>query len=160
MTSTGENPSLGREVVTFQIGPQEFCISIGDVREIRGWAPVTTLPHAPDFVLGVMNLRGAVVPIYDLSARLGLGPNAPGPRHVVIITALGDRLAGLLVSAVSRMQEVENADIQPFPSLGPAIGSGFVAGLIPTEVGLLRLLDLAQVLPEPPLAALQPGAAA
>lgn len=149
MTATAENLPPGREVVSFLVGGQEFCIDIGQVREIRGWAPVTTLPHAQDFVLGVMNLRGAVVPTYDLSARLGLGPNPPGPRHVVIIVALGDRLAGLLVSAVSRMQEVEDGAIQPFPQIGQPEGGRFVAGLIPTDEGMLRLIDLEQLLPKP-----------
>ena len=149
MMAIAENLPPGREVVSFLVGGQEFCISIADVREIRGWAPITTLPHAQDFVLGVMNLRGAVVPIYDLSARLGLGPNPPGPRHVVIIAALGDRLAGLLVSAVSRMQEIDEGALQPLPLFGQAGDNGFVAGLIPTEGGMLRLLDLTQVVPAP-----------
>jgi len=149
MTALAETPKIGKEVVTFHAGSQEFCIDIQDIREIRGWTPITSLPHAPDYILGVMNLRGSVVPIFDLSARLGLGPTIPGPRHVVIIIAANGKVAGLLVSAVSRMQEVKSDVIQAFPTLGQGASSSFVIGLIPTENGMLRLLDLAQVMPSP-----------
>ena len=69
-----------REMVTFCIGEQDFCMDIMTVREIRGWTEATVLPRAPDYVLGVINLRGAVVPIIDLSSRLGLAPLEPFDR--------------------------------------------------------------------------------
>ena len=71
-TDTGE----GGELIAFNIGAQEFCVSTTAVREIRGWTPATALPHAPAFVLGVVNLRGAVLPIVDLAMRLGFPPTA------------------------------------------------------------------------------------
>lgn len=68
-----------RELISFRVGAQEFCVDIMVVREIRGWTPATPLPHAPAYMRGVVNLRGAVLPIVDLSERLGLG--LPSPRR-------------------------------------------------------------------------------
>ena len=70
-------PDDERELVTFRVGEQDFCIDIIYVREIRSWTPATVLPHAPDYVLGVINLRGAIVPIVDLARRLGLSSLLP-----------------------------------------------------------------------------------
>src|SRR6516162_5660498 len=73
MTDIAQNAIDRRELISFRIGEQEFCVDIMSVREIRGWTAATPLPKSPDFVRGVINLRGAVLPIIDLSARLGLG---------------------------------------------------------------------------------------
>ena len=91
---------LSRELLSFRAGAQEFCIDIMAVREIRGWTPATPLPHAPGYVRGVVNLRGAVLPIIDLAERIGLGRAEPTPQHVIIVTQVGTQLVGLLVSAV------------------------------------------------------------
>ena len=91
------------ELISFRIGEQEFCLDIMAVREIRGGAATTPLPHSPDFVLGVINLRGAVLPIIDLKARLGLGKGETTERSVVIVVRIGSRLVGLLVDAVSEI---------------------------------------------------------
>ena len=76
-----------RELIAFRIGDQEFCVDIMSVREIRGWAPATPLPRTPSFVKGVINLRGAVLPIIDLGARLGLKTSEPTARHVIMMDA-------------------------------------------------------------------------
>ena len=74
------------ELIAFRIAEQDFCFNIMAVREIRGWTPATIIPHAPDYVRGVINLRGAVVPIVDLAARLSLDVPEPTSRNVIIIT--------------------------------------------------------------------------
>ena len=112
-----------RELVTFRIGEQDFCMDIMLVREIRGWTEATVLPHAPGYILGVINLRGAVVPIVDLASRLGLEGLKPGPRHVIIIVAHGARLSGFLVSAVSDILSVTHSEIQSMPQLTDASAS-------------------------------------
>ena len=94
---------LASELISFRIGAQEFCVDIMAVREIRGWTPATPLPQAPSYVRGVINLRGAVLPIVDLSARLGLGDTEPSVRNVIIVVRIGTRLVGLLVDAVSEI---------------------------------------------------------
>ena len=89
------------EFVTLVAGGQSFCIEITQIREIRRWSPVTLLPHSPPYVLGVINLRGAVIPILDLAAKLGFPPIEPTERHVIIISALEDLIVGLQFESVS-----------------------------------------------------------
>src|SRR5579872_4111430 len=103
MTQTTPNAAAGglRELISFRIGAQEFCVDIMAVREIRGWTAATALPQAPAFVRGVINLRGAVLPIVDLGARLGLGVADPTARHVIIVAQVQNQIVGLLVDAVS-----------------------------------------------------------
>ena len=88
MTEAQRTVSRPRELIAFRIGEQEFCVDIMAVREIRGWTPATPLPHAPSFVRGVINLRGAVLPIIDLGARgSACAPTEPTARHVIIVVA-------------------------------------------------------------------------
>jgi len=82
--------SSGSEFVTFIIGEQEYCIDIMSLREIRGWTPATALPDSPDYVKGVINLRGSVLPIIDLAKRLDLMSAEPSERSVVMITQIGE----------------------------------------------------------------------
>src|SRR4051794_8508281 len=85
---------VGRELISCRIGAQEFCVDIMEVRENRGWPPATALPQAPVFVRGVINLRGAVLPIVDLGARLGLGTADPTARHVIIVAQVQKQIVG------------------------------------------------------------------
>ena len=93
-------PSALLEVVTLTVAGHAFCIDIFAVREIRGWVEATPLPQAPDYVLGVINLRGTVMPVLDLSARLGLGATAITGRHVTVVVQRVDDLVGLVVDEV------------------------------------------------------------
>nr|WP_152455940.1 chemotaxis protein CheW [Roseivivax sp. THAF40] len=127
-----------RELVTFRIGEQDFSMDIMLVREIRGWSEATVLPYAPRYVLGVINLRGAVVPIIDLAARLGLPPTEPGPRHVIIIVVDGTRLTGFLVSAVSDILSVGAGEVQSVPTLND-MNASFLSGVITSKSRLLRI---------------------
>src|SRR5258708_23426624 len=88
--------AAAREMVTFLIGSQEFCIDVMVVREIRVWAPATPVAHAPGFVCGVINLRGTVLPIIDFAARLGLPPTEPTTRHAILVVQIKDQTIGLL----------------------------------------------------------------
>jgi purine-binding chemotaxis protein CheW len=145
-------PGLTSELIAFRLAGQDFGFEIMAVREIRGWTPATTLPHAPPYVRGVINLRGAVVPIVDLAARLGLEVPAPTPRNVVIITQLEGPLVGLLVDAVSDILSVAASEVQPPPELAAA-GAEMLTGIITREDRMIRLLRLPAVLPprpEPP----------
>ena len=135
------------EFVTLVAGSQNFCIEITQIREIRRWAPVTLLPHAPAYVLGVINLRGAVIPIIDLAAKLGFGPITPTARHVIIITALGDRTVGLLVDSVSEILSVQRDDVRDPPELREDETTRCILGIIPMEDDMSRVIDLASVMP-------------
>ncbi len=135
------------ELVAFRIGQQEFAIDIASVREIRGWTPETTLPHAPGFVRGVINLRGTVLPILDLASRLGLGSADPTARHVIIIVQVGTQTMGLLVDAVSDIQSVEDENIQPMPEIGAEIARQFVRGVLAVDGRMIVVVALDEVLP-------------
>jgi purine-binding chemotaxis protein CheW len=136
-----------REIVSFRVAQQDFCIDIGSVREIRGWTPTTVLPHAPEYITGVMNLRGAVLPVVDLSARLGLGPTEPSPRHVIIIAMIDGNTVGLLVDAVSDILTVASDEIKPTPDVAAGPAKALVEGVLAVEDRLIRLIDLDRVLP-------------
>ena len=108
--------NAAREYITFRIGDQFYCIDIMSVREIRGWTPATTLPRAPGYVRGVINLRGVVLPIIDLADRLGFPPTEPTARHVIIVAQTGKHVVGLLVDAVSDIINMPADKVQPTPS--------------------------------------------
>ncbi len=137
-----------RELVTFCVVEQDFCIDIMLVREIRGWSPATVLPHSPEFVLGVINLRGSVVPIVDLSSRLGLSSSDPNDRHVIVIAVVGSQTVGFLVSAVSDIIGVNISEIQPTPEVVSDETRAFVEGVIVNDDRLLRIIDIESVLPK------------
>ena len=147
MTQT--NPTAGglRELISFRIGAQEFCVDIMAVREIRGWTAATALPQSPSFVRGVINLRGAVLPIVDLGARLGLAPTSdPSARHVIMVINQGARTLGLLVDAVSDIIEVTEDMVQPTPDVACDQVKAFVKGLFAIEGRMVSLITLDRVL--------------
>lgn len=135
------------ELVAFRIGTQEYCVDIMAVREIRGWTPATILPHAPEFVMGVINLRGTVLPVIDLSARLRLGRTEPTPRHVNIVVRIEDQVVGLLVDGVSDILTLDAEQIKPAPEVGSTATRQFVKGVFAVEDRMISLIELTEVLP-------------
>ncbi len=141
------------EAIAFKLADQDFCIDIGLVREIRGWSPTTVLPHAPHYVRGVINLRGAVVTVVDLSARLGFGLSKPTHRHVVIIAMHEGRIVGLLADLVSDIVTISDETIQAVPDIASDPAHEFISGMITFDDGrILRKIDLKQLLPNAPQA--------
>jgi purine-binding chemotaxis protein CheW len=138
-----------RELIAFRIREQEFCVDIMAVREIRGWAPVTPLPHSPMFLRGVLNLRGAVLPIVDLAARLGLPASDPTARHVIIVAQVNGQVIGLLVDAVSDILTISDDAIQPPPEVASGRVRNFVQGLLAIEGRMVSFISLDRVLPRP-----------
>ncbi|MDO9637807.1 MAG: chemotaxis protein CheW [Pseudotabrizicola sp.] len=136
-----------RELVAFRTAGQDFCIDILSVREIRGWSRPALLPHAPSYVQGVINLRGAVVPILDLARRLGLEPIEDKDRNVIIVAAIQNRIVGLLVEAVTDILGVPASGIQPTPDLASEATRSMLRGVVVQDSRLIRLLDVAQLLP-------------
>ena len=136
-----------RELVAFRTAGQDFCIDILSVREIRGWSRPALLPHAPTYVQGVINLRGAVVPILDLARRLGLEPIEDKDRNVIIVAAIQNRIVGLLVEAVTDILGVPASGIQPTPDLASEATRSMLRGVVVQDSRLIRLLDVAQLLP-------------
>jgi purine-binding chemotaxis protein CheW len=143
MTDHAE-PAL--ELISFCIGEQEFCIDVKTVREIRGWTPATPIPHAPSFLKGVINLRGAIMPVIDLRNRLGLGVTIPETRHVIVVVECQDRLAGILVDAVSETFTVSRDHLRPTPDLG-ADELRFIQAIISLDSRLITYLKMDDVFP-------------
>ncbi|MCY0149575.1 chemotaxis protein CheW [Hoeflea sp. G2-23] len=135
-----ESDSL--RIISFHLGAQVFCVNIMSVREIRGWAPATTLPHTPPHVLGVINLRGSVIPVIDMAIRLGLPPIKPTERSAIIVTAIAGKLVGLLVENVSDMITVSTAELQPAPDVLPAAERALTKAIIPVDTQMICYLDL------------------
>ena len=135
------------EVVAFRIGGQDYCFDLTSVREIRGWTETTKLPHTQPYVQGVINLRGAVVPVIDLGERLGLPPTAPGPRHVVIIAVVGKQTVGLLADVVSDILTARESDLHAVPDVIDETVRNFIAGVLVLEGRMIRKLNLARLLP-------------
>lgn len=148
MSEPTTQAGVGRELISFRIGAQEFCVDIMEVREIRGWTPATALPQAPAFVRGVINLRGAVLPIVDLGARLGLGAADPTARHVIIVAQVQKQVVGLLVDAVSDILTVSDDMIQPTPDVASEMVRNFVRGLLAIDGRMVSFISLDRVLPE------------
>lgn len=141
--STASTP---RQVLTYQLGGETYGVDILRVQEIRGWTPVTRLPQTPPYILGVLNLRGSIVPILDLRVRFGLEKAEFTPLTVIIVlsmkTAQGRREFGLVVDCVSEVVEVEPAHLKETPSVGNKATEEFIQGLATVSERMLILLDV------------------
>ncbi|WP_157017976.1 chemotaxis protein CheW [Mesorhizobium xinjiangense] len=147
MTHVNEHDTASsNELIAFRLGGQEFCVDIMSVRDIRGWTPTTPLPHSPDYVKGVINLRGSVLPVIDLAARLGFSSTEPTARHVIIVTQVGTQSVGLLVDAVSDILTITDDKIQPTPDVASALARCFMKGVLAVEGRMISLIGLDSVL--------------
>jgi purine-binding chemotaxis protein CheW len=135
------------EFLSFRIGDGEYSVDIMSVREIRGWTRTTSLPHAPAFIRGVINLRGTVLPVVDLAMRLGLDETEPEDRNVIIVVDVAARVMGLRVDAVSDILSFSKDQLQPPPDMAGSGQATFVKALTILDDRMVRLLDLEAVLP-------------
>jgi purine-binding chemotaxis protein CheW len=136
------------ELLAFRVADHEFSVDIMKVREIRGWSPATSLQHAPDYVCGVINLRGVVLPVIDLSSRLGMSSTQPTARNVIIVMQVQNRTLGILVDAVSDILTLNRADIIPPPDLADYKGPSFIIGLTIVGDRIVQIVDLSEILPD------------
>ena len=137
-----------RELITFQIGQGEFCVDIMAVREIRGWTKATPLPYSPSYVCGVINLRGAVLSVIDLSARFGFPATEPTPRHVIIVVQIARQVTGLLVDAVTGILAVDPASILATPDIASEVAPNFIDGVLAIEDRMINLIGLDHIMPQ------------
>lgn len=145
-----EANSGSSQYLTFMLAGEEYGVEILKVQEIKGWDSVTPIPNTPDHMLGVLNLRGAIVPILDLRKRFSLDDVDFGPTTVVIVVKMQDedqsRTVGLVVDAVAEVYRLENDSIQPPPEMGIAIHTDFVRGLATVDNEMVILLDVDQLI--------------
>jgi purine-binding chemotaxis protein CheW len=138
----GREGEDGRQFLTFDLGGQEYGVGILTVQEIRGWSSVTAIPHSPKWLLGVINLRGVVVPIVDLRIRFNLDRADFNESTVVIILNLVDRVVGVVVDAVSDVITLNSAQIKPAPALGSNSDTSHIIGFGTLDERMRILLDV------------------
>ena len=149
ISQNGQNHTGGmKELISFRIGAQEFCVDIMAIREIRGWTAATALPQSPSFVRGVINLRGAVLPIVDLASRLGFESTEANDRNVIIVAQIGEQVVGLLVDAVSDILTITDDMIQPTPDVGSDLARSSVRGLLAIDGRMVSFLSLTGLFPQ------------
>jgi purine-binding chemotaxis protein CheW len=138
--------SIEEQYVTFTVGSEEYGVNILSVREIRGWTAETKLPNMPDYVRGVVNLRGIIIPIFDLRARFGGGATQVSRRHVVVVLQVGTRTRGILVDAISDILTVSNDAVKPPPDIDAGmIDQQYLSGLVTAENRMVTLLDVTRL---------------
>ena len=133
------------EIIAFRLNGQEFCVMTTTIREIRGWSPSTPIPHSPPDVLGVMNLRGSVIPIVDLSRKLGMPATVPNVRSAIVVADVQNAVLGLLVDQVSDILTVLGEQIQPLPEVAASFDRSFSDGIITHDHGMICFLNLARM---------------
>lgn len=132
----------GLQFLTFTVDGEEYGVDIMKVREIKGWTEVTRLPNSPECVRGVMNLRGLIIPIFDLRARFRHELTKADASHVIIILAVAGRNIGVLVDGVSDILTVSAAEVKPAPQIEGAGQDDYITGLISLESRMVVLLDV------------------
>ena len=148
---TGEVGDGGEDqVLTFTLADEEYGVDILRVQEIKGWDSVTGIPNTPDYIRGVINLRGTIVPVIDMRLRFGLPPLEYGPLTVVIVLRVESgsrtRIMGIVVDAVSDVYNLPEERIRPAPDLGGAVESEFITGLAGVEDKMVIVLDVDRLL--------------
>lgn len=143
-----------RELLTFTIAAEEYCIDILKVQEIRGYDSVTRIANTPEFIKGVINLRGNIVPIIDLRLKLGLAEPTYNETTVVIILNLSGKTIGAVVDGVSDVITLDSANIRPAPEFGSVLETQYIMGLAPHEERMLILVDIEKLIGVRDMAAL------
>src|SRR5262245_8421753 len=143
--ANGAGGNTTRQVLTFALGREVYGVDILRVKEIRGWSPVTRIPHAPDSVLGVLNLRGAIVPIIDLRVRFTLDSAEFNAMTVIIVlslqTAQGQRECGVVVDSVKDVVDIALDNIRGVPTMNAGTASEFIEGITTIDEQMLILLN-------------------
>ncbi len=146
MSDDNQNTSTSMQQLTFALASEEYGVDILSVREIRGWSNVTRIPQTPEFVLGVLNLRGAIVPVMDLRLRFGLQRDSYDATTVTIVVAVGERLFGIVVDAVSDVLDCTTSDVKDMPDMGVAVDTKFLKGLVSHGERMVMLLDVEKLM--------------
>lgn len=139
-TEAGE--VAGKEFLAFTLGQEEYGIDILRVQEIRGYEPVTRIANAPDFIKGVVNLRGIIVPVVDMRIKFSLGTPTYDQFTVVIILNIAGRVMGMVVDSVSDVTTLSPGQVKPAPEMGTTFDSDYLIGLGTLNDRMLILVDI------------------
>jgi len=162
-TTRAADDTAQRQYLMFSLDGETFAIAIGCVREILEYPGLTSIPLAPAFIRGVINLRGAVVPVIDLAVRFGRAATVVNRRTCVIIVEVHNdeqlQLLGVVVDGVTEVRDVDANEVEKQPGFGSGLRSDFVAGMLQRDDGFVVILDIATVLSNEELSTLvQTGA--
>ncbi len=133
---------ITKQFLTFTVGKEEFGIDIMIVKEIKSWTNVTRLPNSPHYMLGVMNLRGIIIPIFDLRARFNMGSTEITSKHVAIILVSESRTIGILVDSVSDILNVDYEEIKPPLEIESKIDDKYLNGFISLDKRMVIIIDM------------------
>ena len=134
------------QFLTFTLGDEEYGVDIMQVREVKGWSNTTRLPNSPHYVRGVLNLRGMILPIFDLRARFTGELTDATEKHVVVIIAVSNRIIGILADSVSDIITIKHNEIKPAPAMDNGVEAHFINGLIAVEERMVVLLEIDRLL--------------
>src|SRR3954451_3230176 len=146
---SGKSSALPTQVISFAIGDDQYGVDIMAVREIKGWSEITHLPKQPEYVRGVLNLRGVIVPIIDLRCRFGQGMTEATPLHVIIIVQIEHQLVGLLADRVSDIISIDTAKIKSVPKVAQSARLDFLSGIVTVENSMIALIELSNLISQP-----------
>ncbi len=155
--NTNDAGAVQNQYLTFVLAGEEYGVDILRVQEIRGWDTVTPIPSTPDYIKGVINLRGAIVPIVDLRTRFKMAAIEYGPTTVVIVLrtngAKNSTILGIVVDGVSEVYNIKTENIKVPPQMGQEMDIRFVHGLATIEEKMIILMDVDQILTSREIAA-------
>ena len=137
------------QFIRFAIGDAQYGVDVMAVREIKGWSEITHLPQQPDYMRGVLNLRGIIVPIIDLRCRFGDGQTESTPLHVVIVVKIDRQIVGLLADRVLDIVSFDPSQIKPVPNAARGKQPNFLLGIVTVESAMIALIELSKLLPQP-----------
>lgn len=149
INNSSQDPATGakaREYLTFKLDREEYGIDILKVQEIRGYEAPTRIAHAPEFIKGVVNLRGTIVPIVDMRIRFNCSPIKYDDFTVVVILNLKSRIVGVVVDSVSDVMQLDESQIQSAPDIESMVGADCITGLGSVEERMLILLDIEKLM--------------
>lgn len=146
-----------QEFLTFVLGDENYALDIMTVKEIRGYEAVTKIANAPDYIKGVLNLRGDIVPIIDLRIKFQVGDATYDEFTIVIMLMIGDRVVGIVVDEVSDVIKVEDDDIRPPPEFGVAFDSAYLHGLTTISEQMIILVNIQKLISSDELGLFDPG---
>lgn len=136
----------GNQYLTFTLGEEHYGVDILRVQEIKGYTAVTRIPNTPEFIKGVLNLRGTIIPIVDLRGKFRMDEVEPTMFTVIVVVVVKDRIMGIVVDSVSDVLNINKDDIQPPPNFGDKVDTGFIQNIAKSGDKLIMLLDIDRVL--------------
>jgi purine-binding chemotaxis protein CheW len=141
-SATNDIRGAGQEYLSFTLGQEEYAIDILKVQEIRGYEAVTRIANAPEFIKGVVNLRGIIIPILDMRIKFNLGTPVYNEFTIVIILNIAGRIMGIVVDGVSDVTMLKNDQIKPPPEMPAAFNTDYLIGLGTVDDRMLILIDI------------------